>query len=117
MKVTFDIPDWAQERDLYLFAGTEVVAVIPYGRGELWQKISRCDWCGRCCENLPVRVQEPISRDEHNTCTHLVTIGGQKECDLGPRRPWSCSVYDMHIGKCPEAAKLCAVRYEVKPLK
>jgi len=116
MKVTFDIPDWALQRDIYLFAGTEVVAMIPYSKGERWTKTGQCDYCGRCCENLPRIVQEPISREKNNNCIHLVKIGEKKECELGARRPWSCSVYDMHLGQCPDADELCAIRYEVKPL-
>ncbi len=109
--VTIEIPDWALERDIYIFAGLETFACIPYGKGELLIKTERCNYCGACCIDLPARVNPPIARDPNGDCIHL-TAGPMFECKLGIARPWGCSVYDPHRGRVENADAICSIRYD-----
>jgi len=87
-----DLPEWTEERHLYVMAGLELVA---YKRqGEEWKvKTSRCSMCGTCCENIgkyPGTEFFPINKD--GSCGHLKSDGNKRVCGLGLSRPFSCSV-------------------------
>jgi hypothetical protein len=79
MRIEIDIPDWAvqEQRNLFIFAGMELVAYRNHGEEHWKVKIARCNHCGRCC----VRVK----------CQHLVSDGPKQICALGSSRSFSCS--------------------------
>lgn len=105
MKLVIDLPDWAAERHIRIMAGVELVAMIPYGKNQIWIKKGRCVQCGWCCENL---LPEP--------CPHLKKgSGGYTECGIMRDRPWRCTWPDPHLTKA-KGAENCKITYEVKPL-
>jgi hypothetical protein len=109
MQLVIDIPEWAQERHIYVMAGMELLAYLPY-QGQVQVKTVRCNNCGWCCENPP---KGAVPQGHDGACIYLETIGSAKECSLGLSRPWHCCWPDPHLTKHPEADKHCCIRYEV----
>jgi hypothetical protein len=100
MTVTFDLPEWTEGKSLYLMADFETVAYKH--KDTPWMiKTSRCQSCGKCCENLPIRGTRQVA-----TCTSLYQDGDKKLCKYGRSRPFGCCVV---MCKVPE----CSQRYEV----
>jgi len=84
MKIVLQLPEWINERHIYVLAGMELVAFKH--KGKKWKvKISRCSMCGKCCEKLK--------------CEHL---DKNKECDYFLARPFSCCVGISNIPDCTE---------------
>jgi len=46
-EVRLTLPKWAENRPIYIMAGSELLAF--YCKGELWIKTKRCNLCGECC--------------------------------------------------------------------
>lgn len=111
MKIEIEIPDWAAERDIYVMAGVEQLAFIPFNKNKIWIKTERCNFCGKCCSNLTPLAPFPQTKQK-GVCDHLYL----NECSLGYMRPWSCSVSDPHIGGKEDEKEWCSIRYEVKDL-
>jgi len=92
MKIEIEIPDWAQERAIYIMAGIELAAYkIP---GKKWKvKTSRCNMCGKCCMNLdPKKHPFPVI---NGRCVYLLKRPGKEEkyeCGLRISRPFRCCV-------------------------
>ena len=103
VRITLDIPDWALERHLFFFAGMELFAWKPSGKGEIHAKTKRCVKCGWCCENL---------RPE---CAELKQIGQEKICQLAQRRPFLCSYSDPHMTDAA-GKENCSIAYEVRQI-
>lgn len=112
-RITLDLPDWAQERHIYVMAGIELLAYKPYGKDIIYTKTARCNLCGWCCANPPPGA---VPQGPDGACIYLETIGQAKECSLGVARPWHCCWSDPVLTKHPEANDHCAVRYSVKPV-
>ena len=94
MKIELGLPDWADERGIYIFAGIEEVAKRTPDTGNKWVvKKNRCTQCGECCKRL--------------NCEHLVAGAGGYECDLRQDRPFNCCIGD--------GGKGCAITW--KPAK
>ena len=51
-KVTFLVPDWAEDKNLRLFAGIELCAQRLDGQ-KMQVKTVRCNFCGECCFQMP----------------------------------------------------------------
>src|SRR5512147_158939 len=89
-KITIELPDWTDERHIFIMAGIEMVAYALYAEDVINIKEVRCNFCGECCRNLVTNV-EPIGPDK--SCINLEpAINGQAECGLGRLRPFECSV-------------------------
>jgi hypothetical protein len=95
--ITVEIPDWAEKRHIYVFAGIELLAYQLVGQS-MRIKTSRCNMCGKCC----------IIRGQ--PCEHLVADGKKRVCDLGVSRPFSCS-----IGRGASRASECTEQFEDAP--
>ena len=80
MHIELDLPDWVEERNIFILAGFELVAIKKWQQE--WQvKTSRCNMCGKCC----YFKGEP--------CEHLEDYGdGKWICGLRMARPVSCVV-------------------------
>ena len=82
-------------------AGIEQVAYKHLG--EDWKiKVSRCNQCGKCCENLDNnQVFPPVV---NNRCIYLKNVGKDKICSLGIDRPFRCCLAnrDKSIKDCTE---------------
>jgi hypothetical protein len=88
MRITIDIPDWAEGRHIYIFAGIELLAYRHKGES-LKVKTGRCSMCGGCCMGLGEVSQPPLAID--GRCVNLVPDGPKLVCSLGSSRPFSCS--------------------------
>lgn len=105
MKIEIEIPGWAEERAIYVFAGVELAATkVPGGK---WQvKTGRCNMCGKCCTNLKKHVFPLID----GQCIYLQKEPGQNDewlCGLGILRPFGCCIGSP--SKVPE----CTEEFEV----
>lgn len=94
MKIEIDIPDWVEEKHLYLFAGIELVA-YKYLNEDWKIKTSRCNMCGKCCENLKNDTAYPPVIN--NKCIHLINDGNKKTCGLAINRPFRCGMPQIQI--------------------
>lgn len=108
MKITLDLPDWVDERNLRIFAGMEPVAIRRPG-GQWQIKTSRCSQCGRCCTNLGPNHMFPLI---HGQCIYLTKQPGKHnprwDCGLGLARPYACCA-------ATSTAPHCTIRYEPAP--
>jgi len=100
MKISLKVPDWVEERNLYLFAGIETVA-RRLACNRFWEvKIDRCSSCGKCCEN----VNSPFG--DVGRCSMLKQVGKETECIMGVHRPHGCGVTE------PYNVKECTVTWQ-----
>lgn len=95
--ITIEVPDWAEERHIRVFAGLELLAYAPFG-GEVHVKAARCNQCGYCCE-----AYRP-------GCGHLVRAGDKRFCGLGMQRPFDCCSSDPVLNKTGDEDR-CSIRY------
>ena len=93
-----NLPDWTERKNLYIFAGIEVVAYRI--KGEKWMvKTSRCSQCGNCCKNLDSRFPFGVN----GVCKYLQKEVGDNDrwlCGLAGLRPHGCSVSSSSYEKC-----------------
>ena len=113
MKLVIELPDWAEERHIYVMAGIEMLAYKLYGEDVINIKAIRCIQCGKCCMDLKVGMGLPI--DEKGTCIHLEKIGQVYECGLGVHRPYMCSIGLEQKGR--KGSPDCAIEYRQKKVK
>lgn len=95
MKIELELPDWAEERSIYVMAGIELVAyrldiTLP------WQvKTGRCNMCGKCCTGLKSHSQPLVD----GRCVHLAKEPGNNpryECSRRLNRPFGCCIGVPH---------------------
>jgi len=103
IKIELELPDWADERTIYVMAGIELIAYrFP---GKTWQvKSSRCNMCGKCCMKLGERHPFPVI---NGRCVYLVKRPGKNceehECILRMHRPFGCCVAVLrNVSECTE---------------
>jgi len=107
MKLTVDLPDWCDERNVYIMAGIELAGYKLYGRNEVMVKSVRCNMCGECCMNLPKRY--PVDKTEDGKCIHFDTK--TKLCLIPIERSRLCDRCDPNMNSEPK--EYCAIRYKV----
>lgn len=99
MKITVEIPEWAEGRHLYLFAGMELLALKRAGEKHVHVKAARCNKCGKCCEDLDAHVSGHLPL-EGRACGHLVKrTDGTTDCGLGINMPLSCAIGSPAAGR------------------
>jgi len=103
MKITLEIPDWTSERDIYIFAGIESVAYKKFDGDKFNVKTSRCDMCGKCCADPPLKFKKV-----DGMCEYYNKYTG---CSLGILRPFGCSVGDPYINGDSDVAEYCSIGY------
>lgn len=106
MKIELELPDWVEDKHLFVMAGIEVVAYKHLG--EPWKiKTGRCNYCGKCCMNFDENDSSFKDQVVDGHCIHLVNYGEQWVCDLGSARPWDCStvIRPQNIPECTEEYK------------
>lgn len=88
-RIDVDLPDWCDERHIYVMAGMELAAYQRVGE-PMKVKVSRCSQCGKCCQKMG--------------CEHLEPDGDKWRCGLAINRPFACciSVGSEVIGACTE---------------
>jgi len=82
------LPKWTDERNIYIFAGIEIV--MKRDLGEWYIKTERCNNCGKCCMSKPKGWTH--GRNRKHDCKHLIFRANEYLCDLGADRPFFCSV-------------------------
>jgi hypothetical protein len=105
MKIEIEIPDKYAERNIYVFAGIEVVAKKEIGK--YWEvKVESCSMCGKCCMDLP--PNHPLGLTDDGHCVHLTK---EKEgvyiCGMRLHRPLGCCITD------PTWREDCSIKHEV----
>ncbi|MFQ5822253.1 MAG: hypothetical protein ACE5I5_19920 [Candidatus Heimdallarchaeota archaeon] len=111
--IRIEIPEWAKERHIYVFAGSEPLAIKLHGRKLVVKKV-RCNWCGKCCIEVGAdwifgEKEMFIDGKVEKVCGKLVKEGPNKyACSAGCYSPWCC------IYKCPVNLPHpdCVIRYE-----
>ena len=91
MKIELELPEWTDERNIYIMAGIELAAYKNRG-GKWLVKTERCNQCGKCCMNL--RLEHPFPVID-GRCAHLEKEPGKApkyRCALGLQRPFGCCV-------------------------
>jgi len=101
MKIEIEIPEWAGERTIMIFAGQEPIAYKHYGK-PLKVKTVRCNRCGECCLTVPDDKLFCGTNGE-GKCNDLRADG---LCGSGVWKPFCCCV---PIEK-PE--DYCCIRYK-----
>jgi len=99
MKLTIELPDWADEKPIHVFVGFEHLAYKPARKGKVVQKKVRCNSCGKCCMDLSNTFTFPTI---NGTCSHLTKVRGKEEytCGLGILRPFGCSMTEPTKDYC-----------------
>jgi len=100
-KIRVELPGWTKDKDIYIFAGIELVAKSE--NGKIIVKTARCNFCGKCCMHIPDHSQftKLGFRDEKTgNCKYLRTSGDRYECSLGMMRPFFCSAADQGHPDC-----------------
>jgi hypothetical protein len=90
-KISLTLPAWARERNIYVFAGVELVALSTLEKPKLRVKDKQCNWCGKCCMNVPDNW--PHGAKDGN-CVHLDYDGADYKCALRKNRPFACCASD-----------------------
>jgi len=90
VRIEINLPEWANERTIYIFAGVELAALKS--RGGKWQtKTGRCNMCGKCCMDLKKHSFPLID----GQCVYLKKEPGKNDqwlCGLGILRPFGCCI-------------------------
>lgn len=111
MKIEIELPDWTDERNIYVFAGIELAAIKTFRENEFRIKDTRCNSCGKCCMGIDPKAHFfPVI---NGNCVHLIYEPGTKDkyrCRFGISRPFVCSFYpEDRIGDLPE---FCCITYK-----
>lgn len=103
MKIELELPDWCEERNIYIMAGIELAAYRD-ADGKWHVKTGRCNMCGQCCTNFKVVYRKTFPPIVNLHCLYLERIGNDFRCALGINRPFKCSVAPVpkHIPDCTE---------------
>ena len=94
MELVIQLPEWAEQLDIRIFAGMELLA-FKHFKGPLMLKTSRCNQCGDCCKQI--KGDFPPHTD--GVCDFLK----DNVCSLGTSRPFSCGF--------PNTKFVCAEKY------
>lgn len=91
MQITIDIPEWAQERIIYVIAGLELLASKEPGK-PLMIKNKRCVRCGKCCMNVP--KNHTMGINENGDCAQLEYDKkiGKYTCGMKYYKPLPCCI-------------------------
>jgi len=106
MRISLDLPDWVDERNIYVMAGVELVA-RKHKDAEWEIKTGRCNMCGICCQRLGNGRGHPFPVID-SSCIHLKKEVGDNPrwlCGLGENRPFSCSI-------CAPTDDFCTIEFE-----
>ena len=88
--ITIEVPDWGEERRVYIFLGRECYA-LSEADGTLYVKTERCNRCGKCCRNPGLQFPKYIPEGEDQEyCAYCIRMpNGEWECE-NPLTPFGC---------------------------
>lgn len=112
MKLIIDIPDWALERHIRVFAGTELFLYKPTDSNIVYTKTARCNLCGWCCTDIKDKPW-PFGVDDEGDCKYLDKRNkNEMLCKLGVARPFGCCFTDpVRDHAVPNAELVCSIRW------
>lgn len=108
-RIELDIPEWAQDKHIYILAGRELLAITEAAIKEdgsndkLSIKNIRCNMCGKCCMNFPSTswfYKNGYVDKDTNKCIHLKKYGDTYECDLSMMAPFNCLISEKMFKDC-----------------
>ena len=103
VNVNIELTDWAEGRDLFIFADNEEVARKMPDQEHWFVKVGRCDNCGKCCMELGSGVGHPFPVID-GQCARLQRDGEGWRCGLAGYRPFACCIGG--------GAEDCPIRFE-----
>lgn len=92
-RMVMELPDWAEERNIYFCLADEIGTFAYKHPGEnLFIKDDQCDQCGECC-----KADEPWNIGEYlqvisNACKSLTKSGNKWICSYGIHSCFTCVV-------------------------
>lgn len=97
-EITVKIPEWAEGRRIYVYAGISLLAYKHPDGDKVYRKTGLCNQCGDCCRNIKGSWIYPVV---DGTCIHL---DQNNLCDLGVNRPFACGwpTWQKDIPHCTE---------------
>jgi len=102
--VKIDIPDWAEDAYVKVYANTELVAYKEPGKDQpVYIKSVRCNKCGACC--MDMWKAAPFGHDDEGNCVKLRKNGEEWECTAGSMLPLRC------LGEDPVSDENCIIEY------
>jgi hypothetical protein len=97
LKIEIEIPDKYEERDIFIFAGIDIVA-RRFKISNKWEvKKRQCSRCGKCCSTMTGKTF-PFSSP--NGCKYLMESGNEYLCGLSYYRPNGCAVAELDLKEC-----------------
>jgi len=102
------IPEWAEERNLYIMAGIEKLTEYNRVADELTVKVIRCNRCGECCKIDKGGIYDRYGyRGEDGYCKYLTRYpDGTTECTAACMKPFVCAQ------GTPESVSECVIKFE-----
>ena len=90
MKITIELPDWAEERHIRIFAGVELLGEKLAHEDFLKVKDDRCNRCGECC-----RVVPPEGYDPDTFWLYDIVDGACEHLEPEPGKPseYRCKIF------------------------
>jgi hypothetical protein len=111
-KITLTLPDWADDKEINIFAGVEILARKFPGEDVFHVKRVRCNMCGLCCMNLKGDLHPfPVVGGRCIYLKQWGKVGDKFLCDLGFFRPMACSATD------PTLMEECIIELEAVPIE
>ena len=113
MRIVIDVPEWAQERQISIFAGVEMLADYHPLKDpdNIYVKDQRCNFCGDCCRGVNLTKSRMLNSID-GQCILLVQRGDTWICTAHTDRPLSCC-RDPN----PEDEKNCSITYIKVPIE
>jgi len=105
------LPEWAEDRHIYILAGMERIATKKANENVLWIKTKRCNHCGKCCMNIshPEKFFMPVV--DGNCANLIIYEDGKTDCKLNVDMPLSCCLADPVISNWKDK-DICCIEYK-----
>ena len=113
MKIVLDVPEWAMQRRIAVFAGVEMLAEWHplQDKDNLLVKVDRCNQCGDCCRGVNL-TNSPTLKSIMGQCIYLAPNGDKWDCTIASNRPIAC-MYDPTKENMPN----CSITYKKVPVE
>lgn len=107
MKISITLPDWCDERHIFILAGIELVAYKEAQEESFHVKTKRCVQCGDCCTGAkPTRFMDIVD----GTCLYLIPDGKKRICEKSTHAGFNCITSDPVKDRWK--VHKCSIRYK-----
>ena len=105
MMIQIELPDWVNERQILILAGTELAAKKMPWEKEWTIKDDRCNRCGDCCRDLPENGGRHgnVTKVKNGVCEYLQLEPGTTDkynCSIAGNRPLCCLLDPLNKLNC-----------------